>query len=147
MKLDRQAHILGLPKFWHPEHCRRVTSLLETTKGREKFRNMLPHNFVADPMAVALTPKGPAERAATLAELTKLGAPALCYVVSEKSTWDDKVMELKEFVLGDLIGSEQGTLVSCIAGRLAYFNGEEHHQRFIIFRKACAVSDFVAKQT
>ena len=34
------------------------------------------------------------------------------------------------------VGTGSGTIISCIAGKLAYFEGEEQNQRYILERPA-----------
>ena len=36
--------------------------------------------------------------------------------------------------LNDVVGSSDGTFVSCIPGKLAYFEGEEPNERYILER-------------
>jgi hypothetical protein len=48
---------------------------------------------------------------------------------------DARTLPLKE-ALGLILGMSPGTLVSCIPGRLAYFEGEEKGARFILERGA-----------
>jgi hypothetical protein len=36
--------------------------------------------------------------------------------------------------MSDVVGSSSGTFVSCIPGRLAYFEGEDPGARFILLR-------------
>ncbi|MGB2718034.1 MAG: hypothetical protein WBC51_27855 [Vicinamibacterales bacterium] len=67
--------------------------------------------------------------------LQQRGAPAQCYVVSESDRLDGRTLPLKE-ALGLIIGVSPGTLVSCIRGRLAYFEGEDSGARFILERGA-----------
>jgi hypothetical protein len=32
------------------------------------------------------------------------------------------------------VGQQDGTLISCVAGRLAYFEGEGYNERFVLER-------------
>jgi hypothetical protein len=67
--------------------------------------------------------------------LQQRGAPEHCYVVSESDGLDARTLPLKE-ALGLIIGISTGTLVSCIPGRLGYFEGEDRGERFILEREA-----------
>jgi hypothetical protein len=57
--------------------------------------------------------------------LRGLGAPATCYLISEDSNFDGKEMELLA-ALKNIIGygDGRGTVISCLPGRLGYFEGE-----------------------
>jgi hypothetical protein len=56
--------------------------------------------------------------------LRSKGAAQTCWVISESSDVDGREMDLAS-VLEDVIGSGVGTILSCIPGRLAYFEGED----------------------
>jgi len=60
--------------------------------------------------------------------ITKLlrakGAGATCYVMSENSDLDGREMDL-ETALNETVGAQMGTLISCIPGRLGYFEDED----------------------
>jgi hypothetical protein len=60
------------------------------------------------------------------------GAPDTCYVISEDDDLDGKEMPLAE-ALKTIIGRGIGTFLSCVPGRLAYFEDEEC--RWILERK------------
>jgi len=64
--------------------------------------------------------------------LRSLGAPDTCYLISEHSNFDGKEMELlaaiKE-IIGN--GDGMGSVISCLPGRLGYFEGE-WKERYIL---------------
>jgi hypothetical protein len=64
--------------------------------------------------------------------LRSLGAPETCYLISEHSSYDGKELSLlaaiKE-IIGN--GDGMGSVISCLPGRLGYFEGE-WKQRFIL---------------
>src|SRR5947207_181397 len=51
------------------------------------------------------------------------GAPAACWLVSERSGWDGGQLPLAD-ALEAVVGAGFGTVISCIPGRLGYFEGE-----------------------
>ena len=55
--------------------------------------------------------------------LRGLGAPDTCYLISEDTKFDGKEMELLA-ALKQIVGYGMGTVISCIPGRLGYFEGE-----------------------
>jgi len=61
--------------------------------------------------------------------LRSKGAGDFCHVVSEYSGIDGKEMSLEE-ALEEIVGRSMGTFLSCIEGRLAYFEDED--QRWIL---------------
>jgi hypothetical protein len=58
-----------------------------------------------------------------LAHLKKLGAPADCYLISAVDSLDGQTMNLAA-ALDAVIGIGVGTLVSCVPGKLALYEGE-----------------------
>jgi hypothetical protein len=65
--------------------------------------------------------------------LTSKGAPKTCYAISEDSALDGKEIPLKD-ALVSVVGRGMGTFLSCIPGKLAYFEDED--QRWILERKS-----------
>ena len=57
-----------------------------------------------------------------------------CYVISSNYEIDEKQMKLKD-ALKKTIGSGCGTFISCIAGKLGYFEFEEQNQRYILEKR------------
>jgi len=60
------------------------------------------------------------------------GAPSRCYVISTTEL-DGQDVDLRE-ALDRVRGSSEGTLISCVPGRLAYFEGETPDQQYILQR-------------
>jgi hypothetical protein len=58
------------------------------------------------------------------------GAPDICFIVSEI---DGKELEL-HIALQQTVGRGMGTILLCISGKLAYYEGEDTCKRYIIFR-------------
>ncbi len=58
-----------------------------------------------------------------------LGAPDTCHVISE-GRFDGQEMELLA-ALEETVGSGFGTVISCLPGRLGYFEGEMR-ERYIL---------------
>ncbi len=65
--------------------------------------------------------------------LRSKGAPVDCYVISEYSEWDGKFMPLAAALKG-VVGYDMGTVVSCIPGKLAYYEDEAMQPRFMLLR-------------
>ena len=63
--------------------------------------------------------------------LRKLGAPETCYVISD-SEFDGADIDLLEALMA-LHATGMGSIVSCVPGRLAYYEGED--DRYILERR------------
>jgi hypothetical protein len=55
--------------------------------------------------------------------LRSLGAPDRCCLISEDTNFDGKEMELSK-ALKEIVGQGMGTVISCLPGRVGYFEGE-----------------------
>jgi hypothetical protein len=121
--------------FIRPDRAPRYLALLGKRGGREKLRTKLAHlvdldSRFAEPVA---------ERDATPEALQRLlnakGAPAECYCLSENPEIDGQDLPLT-IALKRVVGSGMGTFLSCVPGRLAYFEGEEPGERYVLVRAA-----------
>jgi len=65
--------------------------------------------------------------------LAQRGAPSTCHVIATDGELDGRELVLLD-VLRQVVGAGGGTLVSCIPGRLGYFEGEMPRDRFILAR-------------
>lgn len=63
--------------------------------------------------------------------LRQHGAPEKCYVISEDADIDGSVMLLRDAIAG-VLGYGMGSIISCIPGRLAYYEGEGPSDRYIL---------------
>ena len=125
------AHELGLAAFLRPARRGRFRQLLRCDRGRAKIRASLAHFRDLDPAAREPIPADQQTRAGIEALLASAGAPDMCYVVSEDATLDGTELPLRA-ALDALVGGGRGALLSCLPGRLAYFEGEEPHDRCIL---------------
>jgi len=57
-----------------------------------------------------------------------------CYVISENSAIDDRIMEIRN-ALEATVGGGMGTFLSIRKGQLAYYEGEDSCERYICRRK------------
>lgn len=118
VRADRQPRLLGL---------------LSSPKGRPKLRAALAHFRDLDPRFAHPVPPAQQQAAAIEALLRAKGAPELCYVVAEAPELDGRAMPLAE-VLEAVVGRGLGALVSCLPGRLGYFESEERGARYVLER-------------
>jgi hypothetical protein len=112
----------------------RWLDFLAKPKRREDILHTLPHLKDLNERFLLRIP-APQSASVILEMLQQRGAPEQCYVVSESTELDARTLPLKE-ALGLIIGMSPGTLVSCIPGRLGYFEGEDSGGRFILERGA-----------
>src|SRR5262245_35245905 len=63
--------------------------------------------------------------------LKKAGAPSFCYAISENPEIDALELPLHE-ALVKTVGKGFGTILSCIPGKLAYYESEEPGERYIL---------------
>ena len=121
--------------FLRPERAERYVALLSKPDGRAKLRAKLAHLADLDPRfahpvaGVNATPE--ALERLLLAE----GAPSLCYCLSESPELDDRYLSLGD-ALSQVFGYGMGTILSCVPGRLAYFEGEGPRDRYVLRRSA-----------
>ena len=112
----------------------RMKYLLQTKKGRKKLRNRLAHNIEFDPRFIIKLEPGEQTINDILSILLNSGSPSNCYIISENSEIDGKLLDLEK-ALDEIIGSGMGSIISCIPGKLVYVEGEEASQRFLVLRK------------
>src|SRR6266550_7663490 len=76
-------------------------------------------------------PAGIANRVERGGAVAEEWCPGLCWLVSERSDWDGRQMPLAE-ALEAVVGTGFGTIISCIPGRLGYFEGEMPRDRNLL---------------
>jgi hypothetical protein len=123
--------------FLLPLRRGRVLNHLGSKKKRSRFLNRLPHmgfEFFDEKYAIKL--ENDQQNTGTIyCYLKDLKAPNYCYIISEDSELDTKEMELKT-ALEKIVGMQTGSLISCIQGKLVYYEGEGKNNRFILYKKA-----------
>jgi hypothetical protein len=117
--------------FILPSRRDRYLDFLTTPKKRAKFIAELPH-FKHLNLEFALRIPGPQQNVPSLNKLLRAkGAGPTCWVISEDSNLDAQEMDLEK-ALKKTVGYQMGTIISCIPGKLAYFEDEE--DRYILQR-------------
>jgi hypothetical protein len=117
--------------FILPSRRNRYLEFLTTPKKRAKFIAQLSHFKHLNPK-FALSISGRETNSASLLKLLAAkGAGSKCWVISENSQLDAREMNL-EAALKETIGYGMGTIISCIPGKLAYFEDEDG--RYILQR-------------
>jgi hypothetical protein len=121
--------------FIRPERAPRYLSLLANRNGREKLRGKLAHFADLNPRFAQPVTGSEGTPQALERILKAKGAPERCYCLSENVELDDQELPLRS-ALERVIGSGMGTFLSCLPGRLAYFEGEEPGERYVLVRTA-----------
>lgn len=116
--------------FVVPEKRARYLTLLESKRGRKKILNGFNHCHDLDPRFATLIPGDQSNAESIEIILRQKGAPDACYVMSDNPDIDAQEMQLTEA----LLKTDAGTLVSCIPGKLAYFEMEAFDGRYILER-------------
>lgn len=132
MALNTHEHEFAR-NFIVPEKRARYLSLLESKNGRKKILNGLNHCRDLDPRFTHPVPDNQSSAELIEALLRQKGAPDSCYVMSDNPDFDAREMPLAE-ALSKTVGMDVGTLVSCIPGKLAYFEMEGFRGRYILER-------------
>jgi hypothetical protein len=125
-----------IKSFLLPERQSRYLVLLSSSnpKHRKKLRSYLAHCQDIDMRSAARIPAKEHTVDDIYVQLKEKGAPAACYVLSENTQIDNLELPLKK-ALEETIGMRMGTFLSCIPGKLAYYEGEEPGERYICERK------------
>ena len=113
----------------------RLLELLAKPKRRRDVTTTLAHFRHLDPRWVVDLRPSEQDREGIQRALRSRGAPDACYLISENRELDGQRLQLAE-ALDRIIGAGMGTLVSCIPGVLAFFEGEGPSDRCILERRA-----------
>jgi hypothetical protein len=118
--------------FVVPARRERIIELLLYPKRRRKVLTDLAH-FRRNLTSNYLSEIPPATQGAMDIEclLRANGASMRCLVISENPLMDRREMKISE-ALERTVGSGMGTIISCIPGRLAYFEGEALGERYLL---------------
>ncbi len=130
-----QEHEGALVRFVVPTKRERVAALLTTARGRRKLVADLPHFDSWHDGSLVPIPAHQQTAEAVLGELLRRGAPAFAYVTSARRALDARTLPLADAVRA-VVGSSSGTVISCIPGSLAYYEGEEHGARWFLWNRA-----------
>ncbi len=113
---------------------RRYVGFLSSPKRREKFLRQLYHFRDFDPAYETCLSGAGNPSDGILAELRRRGAGEACYAISVRDELDGATIPLAE-ALDEVFGCLEGTILSCVPGKLAYYEGEAPHNRYILDRR------------
>ena len=118
-------------EFVTPERRRRYLALMESRKGRKKLIEALDHFEDLDMRRAKLLPASAQNVNQVYTLLKHKGAPDHCHVTSSNEDLDASEMFLRD-ALEKTIGMGSGTIITCIPGKLAYFESEEPNECYIL---------------
>jgi len=121
--------------FVNPLKRKHLIEILANPKRRHRATETLAHFHDLDPSAVVPLEGDAQTPAAIEGTLRGRGAGDTCHVISENRAIDGKTLSLK-VALEKVVGQGMGTLLSCIPGELAYYEGEGPSDRCILARRA-----------
>jgi hypothetical protein len=113
---------------------KRLIEILANPKRRVRATATLAHFHDLDPSAVIRLQDDAQTPALIELALRSRGAGDTCHVISENRAIDGKRLPLKS-ALEHVVGHGMGTLLSCVPGELAYFEGEGPSDRCILARR------------
>ena len=127
-------HERGFLAFLAEPTKRRMETLLELgEKRRNHVRELVPHSVRLDPRFCRHLIGGEAFAGLVEAMLRMKGAPPACYILAADPDLDGREMPLGE-ALEALIGMDSGGFVSCIPGRLGFFEYEDIKSSYLLSR-------------
>ena len=127
---------LVVEAFVAPSRRARYFEALRNPKRRQKILNRLDHQVDdIDARFRVRIPQREQHPPEIEVLLRSKGAPDKCYVLSASDRFDRSELLLREALRG-VVGYGVGTLISCIPGRLGYYESEGPGCRFILERRA-----------
>lgn len=122
---------LFVKNFIIPRKRERYAELLGKEKSRDKILNEFRIHWDLVKEFMTLVPPNQQFSKGIYKLLKDKGAPQKCYLISNNWDIDGKEMTLSE-ALEQTVGYGSGTFVSCIAGKLGYFESDEASDRYIL---------------
>jgi hypothetical protein len=125
-----EHELLLIKQFIIKDRQERYLNLIQTDKGRKKFRNYISH--FKDLNSKYCIPVHTLQSHIQLCDLLKLGgAPNASYIISENSKYDMRSLDIID-AAKQLFASGIAFFLSSIPGKLVYYEGEEVNERFIL---------------
>jgi hypothetical protein len=132
MNLEREIQIART--FIVPGKRERYVEFLNSPKARSKFLEKLYHFSDFDSKYIVELSGASNSTDGLIAELRRRGATDECYVISVMKELDGVTRPL-EAIIREVFGSVyEGTIVCCVPGKLAYYEGEAPKNRFILHK-------------
>jgi hypothetical protein len=127
-------HELGFTTFLAEPTQRRLRTLLELGPRRRKdVRALLDHAVQLDGRFADHLQGSDAFASAVEAALRKYGASGACYLISADEALDGQEMRLSD-ALNAVGASYYGAFISCVPGKLGYFEYEDSKSAYLLKR-------------
>lgn len=118
--------------FADPAKKARYLGLLGTKKGRNTFRDELPHRLALDSRYASTVEN---DAILVLKLLQERGAPDTCALISASEELDGRSVSLEEGVNLVVAEDHGGTILLCRAGELAYYEDDYASHGVLLCRK------------
>lgn len=119
--------------FIDPKRRERYLEFLSIPKRRVKFISPLAHFKALNPNCLVGIRTNQQNLSSLMESLARMGAGTRCREISENLGLDARELDLRK-ALEETLGCQRGTILSCIAGKLGYFEDED--ARYILSRNA-----------
>ena len=127
-------HERGFLDFLAEPTKRRMATLLALgEKRRPDVRALLDHSVRLHSLSCKHLTGNEADAGSVAATLRSLGAPPTCFVVSADSNLDGREMLLGD-ALDAIVARGNGAFVSCIPGRLGFYEYEDMRSSYLLTR-------------
>lgn len=127
-------HERGFLSFVAEPTKRRLETLLHLGEKRRKdIRELLHHSVRLDPRFCQHLTGSEAFAGPVEALLRKRGASSNCYVLAANTKLDGREMELSD-ALSAIVGMGDGAYISCIPGRLGFYEYEDMKSSYLLVR-------------
>ncbi len=125
----KAEHEAGLALFLEPSSRNRFRNALTSSRARSRFTARLAHFAHLDQRFATKV----SDKFLVGASLHELGAPRVCYVMSEDSELDGRFIPVED-AIRLTVEAQAGSLISCLPGLLGSFVGEEQNAAWILQR-------------
>jgi hypothetical protein len=124
-----------LRAFIVPGKRDRYLEAFSNPKKRQRVLDRLNHHpDDLDPRYRVPLPQGCHSASDVEQLLVSRGAPSQCYVMSSSSELDRRDMPLHD-ALERVVGYQMATLISCVPGRVGFYESEDMAGRYLLERK------------
>ena len=127
---DHEAGFLD--SFVVPSKRDRFRGFLSDSRRRQKFLLELYHFRYLNMAKAEELDLHPATVAAIMARMTALGGPQTAFVMSTDHRIDGQSWPLHEMLGRFAMDDDHGSIASCIAGRLAIYNGSGPNEVYLL---------------
>jgi len=124
----------GLLRLVGQDDKPRVKPWIAIASGRSKLLRSLEHGTGLDDRFSHEPPRGERANESLLRKMRGFGAPKSRYVISSDGRLDDTFCDLEDVLTVELGNFTNGTIISAIPGKLAFFRSAYPHRHFIVHR-------------